>query len=71
MDRLKTKAGTGFKAGVKDYRLTYYTPDYQVKDTDILAAFRMSLNQVYLQKKLVLQQQNHQQVLGLQYGLMV
>jgi hypothetical protein len=25
------KAGTGFKAGVKDYRLTYYTPDYQVK----------------------------------------
>jgi ribulose-bisphosphate carboxylase large chain len=38
----ETKAGTGFKAGVKDYRLTYYTPDYQVKDTDILAAFRMS-----------------------------
>jgi hypothetical protein len=37
----ETKAGTGF-AGVKDYRLTYYTPDYQVKDTDILAAFRMS-----------------------------
>jgi ribulose 1,5-bisphosphate carboxylase large subunit-like protein len=65
----ETKAGTGFK-GVKDYRLTYYTPDYQSKDTDILAAFRMSLNQVYLQKKLV-QQQNHQQVLGLQYGLMV
>jgi ribulose-bisphosphate carboxylase large chain len=26
----ETKAGTGFKAGVKDYRLTYYT-DYQVK----------------------------------------
>lgn len=38
----ETKAGTGFKAGVKDYRLTYYTPDYQVKDTDILAAFRMT-----------------------------
>ena len=38
----ETKAGAGFKAGVKDYRLTYYTPDYQVKDTDILAAFRMT-----------------------------
>jgi Ribulose bisphosphate carboxylase large chain, N-terminal domain/Ribulose bisphosphate carboxylase large chain, catalytic domain len=38
----ETKVGTGFKAGVKDYRLTYYTPDYQVKDTDILAAFRMT-----------------------------
>ena len=25
----ETKAGAGFKAGVKDYRLTYYTPDYQ------------------------------------------
>ena len=34
----KTEAA-GFKAGVKDYRLTYYTPDYKVKDTDILAAF--------------------------------
>ena len=22
----ETKAGVGFKAGVKDYRLTYYTP---------------------------------------------
>ena len=38
----ETKAGSGFKAGVKDYRLTYYTPDYQVKETDILAAFRMT-----------------------------
>ena len=38
----ETKAGAGFKAGVKDYRLTYYTPDYQPKDTDILAAFRMT-----------------------------
>lgn len=27
----ETKTGAGFKAGVKDYRLTYYTPDYQVK----------------------------------------
>jgi len=37
----KTEAA-GFKAGVKDYRLTYYTPDYKVKDTDILAAFRVT-----------------------------
>nr|AFK44488.1 unknown [Medicago truncatula] len=38
----ETKATVGFKAGVKDYRLTYYTPDYETKDTDILAAFRVS-----------------------------
>ncbi len=38
----ETKAGAGFKAGVKDYRLTYYTPDYVVKETDVLAAFRMT-----------------------------
>jgi ribulose-bisphosphate carboxylase large chain len=38
----ETKTGTGFKAGVKDYRLTYYTPEYTPKETDILAAFRMT-----------------------------
>src|SRR3954471_14618466 len=38
----ETKASVGFKAGVKDYRLTYYTPDYETKDTDILAAFRVT-----------------------------
>jgi len=38
----ETKTGTGFKAGVKDYRLKYYTPDYEVGPTDILAAFRMT-----------------------------
>lgn len=32
----------GFQAGVKDYRLTYYTPDYTPRDTDILAAFRVT-----------------------------
>ncbi len=32
----------GFKAGVQDYRLTYYTPDYTPKDTDLLACFRMT-----------------------------
>ncbi|VAH75250.1 unnamed protein product [Triticum turgidum subsp. durum] len=30
----ETKAGVGFKAGVKDYKLTYYTPEYETKDTD-------------------------------------
>ncbi|KAI4298037.1 hypothetical protein MLD38_040523 [Melastoma candidum] len=38
----ETKAYVGFKAGVKDYRLTYYTPEYQVKPTDTLAAFRVT-----------------------------
>nr|QYJ54858.1 ribulose-1,5-bisphosphate carboxylase/oxygenase large subunit [Diplandrorchis sinica] len=38
------KASVGFKAGVKDYKLTYYTPDYETKDkdTDILAAFQVT-----------------------------
>ncbi|KAF3451808.1 hypothetical protein FNV43_RR07904 [Rhamnella rubrinervis] len=30
------------EAGVKDYKLTYYTPEYETKDTDILAAFRVT-----------------------------
>ncbi|KAD4385164.1 hypothetical protein E3N88_25332 [Mikania micrantha] len=38
----QTKASVGFKAGVKDYKLTYYTPQYETKDTDILAAFRVT-----------------------------
>ncbi|KAM3231979.1 hypothetical protein P3S67_007518 [Capsicum chacoense] len=38
----ETKASVGFKAGVKEYKLTYYTPEYQTKDTDILAAFRVT-----------------------------
>ncbi len=28
----ETKVSVGFKAGVKDYKLTYYTPDYVTKD---------------------------------------
>jgi ribulose 1,5-bisphosphate carboxylase large subunit-like protein len=39
----ETKASVGFKAGVKDYKLTYYTPEYETKDTDILAAFRVTI----------------------------
>ena len=38
----QTKSKSGYKAGVQDYKLTYYTPDYTPKDTDVLAAFRMS-----------------------------
>ncbi|KAK5811803.1 hypothetical protein PVK06_027176 [Gossypium arboreum] len=40
--QIETKASVGFKAGVKEYKLTYYTPEYGVKDTDILAAFRVT-----------------------------
>ena len=36
-----TRAGLGFRAGVKDYRLTYFMDDYKVIDTDLLAAFRV------------------------------
>src|SRR5713101_6290991 len=31
-----------FEAGVKDYRERYWTPDYEPRDTDILAAFRLT-----------------------------
>ncbi|CAI9272095.1 unnamed protein product [Lactuca saligna] len=40
--QIETKASVGFKAGVKDYKLTNYTPEYETKDTDILAAFRVT-----------------------------
>ncbi|CAN6454789.1 unnamed protein product [Victoria cruziana] len=40
--KIGTKATVGFKAGVKDYRLTYYTPSYETLATDILAAFRVT-----------------------------
>jgi len=36
-----TRSGQGFKADVKDYRLTYYMKDYRVQVTDLLAAFRV------------------------------
>jgi len=38
----ETKAGTSFKAGVKEYRLTYYTPEYNPRVSDVLAAFRIT-----------------------------
>ncbi|KAL3535169.1 hypothetical protein ACH5RR_003630 [Cinchona calisaya] len=40
--QIETKASVGFKAGVKEYKLTYYTPEYETKDIDILAAFRVT-----------------------------
>ena len=40
--KIETKTKTEFKSGVKDYRLTYYTPNYRPIATDILAAFRMT-----------------------------
>lgn len=36
-----TQTGLGFKAGVKDYRLTYSMKNYQVTMNDLLAAFRV------------------------------
>src|SRR5215472_14087743 len=30
-----------FQAGVREYREIYWTPGYQPRDTDVLAAFRM------------------------------
>jgi ribulose-bisphosphate carboxylase large chain len=38
----QTMTSAGFKAGVKDYKLTYYTPDYEPLITDVLAAFRVT-----------------------------
>ncbi|CAN6445158.1 unnamed protein product [Victoria cruziana] len=40
--KIGTKASVGFKAGVKDYKLTYYTPDHETLATDILAAFQVT-----------------------------
>jgi len=54
--KTETQTGLGFKAGVKDYRLTYFLKDYKVEITDILAAFRViNRNQVYHRKRLVQQ----------------
>jgi ribulose-bisphosphate carboxylase large chain len=30
-----------YDAGVKEYRTMYWQPDYQVKDSDILAVFKV------------------------------
>ena len=40
----RTRAGLGFNAGVKDYRLTYYMDDYKVMETETEAAVRAGLS---------------------------
>jgi ribulose-bisphosphate carboxylase large chain len=37
--QIETKASSEFKVSVKNYKLTYYTLEYVVKDIDILATF--------------------------------
>ena len=34
-------AAKKYDAGVKEYRTMYWQPDYQVKDSDILACFKV------------------------------
>ncbi len=36
------EAREAYRAGVQDYRMSYYDPGYRPKDTDILAAFRVT-----------------------------
>ncbi len=38
---MNTQPRKKYDAGVKDYRSTYWEPDYQVKETDILAVFKV------------------------------
>ena len=33
--------GKTYNAGVKDYRETYWMPDYKPKETDLLACFKI------------------------------
>jgi ribulose-bisphosphate carboxylase large chain len=46
----ETKASVGFKAGVKEYKLTYYTPEYETKRLFIVVRykrFKLSLASKY------------------------
>ncbi len=36
------KTGSTYRAGVKDYRHTYWEPNYALKDTDLLACFKIT-----------------------------
>jgi len=63
-------AKKGYDAGVKEYRDTYWMPEYEPKDTDILHALKLRPNQAFQEKRLQpLLQLNLQQELGLQFGL--
>lgn len=65
----QTKSKSGYQAGVRDYKLTYYTPDYTPKDTDVLAAFRVTPQPGVPRKKRVLPLRlNPQPELGQPYG---
>ena len=39
---MATDSGKTYSAGVKEYRQTYWEPDYKVKDTDLLACFKIT-----------------------------
>ena len=41
--QIETKTNVTFKTGIKDYKLTYYTSNYEIKDINILAIFRVTL----------------------------
>ena len=43
-----------YDAGVKEYRETYWMPDYTPKDTDLLACFKITPSRVCRVKKLLL-----------------
>ena len=38
----KKPGGKTYSAGVKEYRSTYWEPNYSVKETDILACFKIT-----------------------------
>ena len=37
--QIEITTSVAFKANVKYYKLTYYTPNYEIKDINILAIF--------------------------------
>jgi ribulose-bisphosphate carboxylase large chain len=40
----ETKASVGFKAGVKEYKLTYYTPEYETNLSLFLLLYILTLS---------------------------
>ena len=44
-------AKKGYDAGVKEYRDTYWMPEYEPVDTDILACFKITPSQGFQEKK--------------------
>jgi ribulose 1,5-bisphosphate carboxylase large subunit-like protein len=59
-----------YNAGVKEYRETYWMPEYQPKESDFLACFKVVPQPGVPRKRLRRQLRlNLQQVLGQLYGL--